>query len=169
MTIRPILLSALLALGLSTPAHSGGTGELILTVDGEERVVPLWENQSDWSGSENWPSVNIYARAFNEAGENPLVVTLGFEAPQGTPGSPELTVTQYEDGAVAERLFSGSDAEDGGLSVVLERQMVDGSTLSLSGSFTGTIGTSENRGRDIDLSNGIAVQGTFSVTLDELK
>lgn len=170
MSLRTAALSAALAaFGPAAPAIAQSAGELTLTLAGEERVVPLWASQSDWSGGESWPSINIYARAFDENGENPLVVSLGFDAPGWTPGRAEMQLTSYEDGEAVLQLFSGEDEEEGALSVVVDGHEVDGTTLTLTGSFDGTMGTSDNFGRDIDLSDGVPVTGTFAVTLDELE
>ncbi|MEQ6250371.1 hypothetical protein ABMC89_15860 [Sulfitobacter sp. HNIBRBA3233] len=169
MSAKIITLSAtVLAVGLATPTIAESTGELVLTIAGEEEVIPLWGTQSDWSGSANWPSINIYARSFNEDGEDPLVVTLGFDAPGWTPSQAEMRLSRYEGGDAVLKLFANEDEEDGGLAVKLDSHALEGTLMSLTGSVTGTLGTSDNYGRDIDLSDGIPVDGVFTVTLEEL-
>ncbi|SDZ24426.1 hypothetical protein SAMN05444004_10898 [Jannaschia faecimaris] len=155
--------------GFAAPGHAQNVGELTLNLAGEEQVVPLWDRQSDWSGSENWPSINIYARAFNNDGEDPLVVTLSFDAPGGNTSRKEMGLSRYENGETTLRLFGGEDEEDGALSVTLESYVFDGSQLSLIGRVQGMLGTSENFGRDIDLSDAVEVEGTFAVTLEKLE
>ncbi|MEQ9257717.1 MAG: hypothetical protein RIG84_01320 [Roseovarius sp.] len=140
-----------------------------LVIAGEERIIPLWAEQSDWSGSANWPSISIYARAYNEDGEDPLVVTLSFEAGNWVPGGEEMRITKYSDGQADYKLFGGGDEEDGAISVSLDSHEMSGTTLSLTGSVDGQLGTSENYGRDIDLSEAVTVAGTFAVTLEELE
>jgi hypothetical protein len=154
--------------GCSTPVPAQSSGELALTIAGEEQIVPLWGQQSDWSGGESWPSINLYARAFNDDGEDPLVVTLSFEAPGWNPGMAEMRLSRYEDGEVVLRLFAGEDEEDGLLSVALDGHAVDGSLLALTGRVEGTLGTSDTQGREIDLFEGVPVEGTFAVTLEKL-
>lgn len=163
-----ILLTPLLALGLGAPASAEGTGQIALTIAGEDLVLPLRGGQSDWSGSANWPSISLSARAFNEDGEDPIVVNLSFDAANWAPSLPELRLTRYEDSQVTETLFSGEDEDDGALSVTLDSHDLQGTTLTLTGRFQGTMGPSENYGRDIDLSKGQPVEGTFEVTVEEL-
>jgi len=170
MSLKTATLSAtLVTFGFAAPAPAQSTGELILAIAGEEQIIPLWGQQSDWSGGESWPSVSLYARAFNDDGEDPLVVTLGFDAAGWKPSLAEMRLSRYEDGEVVLRLFAGEDSEDGALSVTLDSHEVDGTVLSLTGSLEGTLGTSENLGRDIDLSDGVPVKGTFAATLEELE
>lgn len=163
------LLSVLIVFSPATQVSAEGTGELTLNMAGTEYIVPLWSEQSDWSGGESWPSINIYARALSENGGDPLVVTLSFEASRWDPAVPELEVMRYEGGELAERLFAGEEQARGALSVNLDGHEFDGSTLNLTGSFEGTLGPSENRGWDIDLSEGVPVAGNFAVTLEALE
>ncbi len=163
------LFAPLIALGLATPALAESTGEIALTIAGEDLVLSLRGGQSDWSGSANWPSVSLSARAFNADGEDPVVLSLSFDAANWTPSVPELRLTRYEDSQAVEKLFSGEDQEDGALTVTLGSHDLNGTTLSLTGSFQGTMGTSDNYGRDIDLSQGQPVEGTFEVTVEQLE
>ncbi|PWJ20458.1 hypothetical protein [Jannaschia seohaensis] len=171
MPIKSLPLPAL-TLGLAMaapPALAQSTGELLLQMNGEEIAVPLWGSQSDWSGSDTYPSINIYARAFNADGEDPLVVTLGFDAGNWIPDLEEMRVTRYEDGAAVQKLFGGHDAEDGGVAVTLDSHEMEGELLTLTGRVSGALGTSENFGRDIDLAAGGPVEGSFRVTLQKLE
>ncbi|NNU81393.1 hypothetical protein HMH01_13200 [Halovulum dunhuangense] len=158
----------LIASSLAATGHAEGSGALTLNLADDEYVLPLWSEQSDWSGGESWPSINIHARAPSEGGGDPLVVSLSFEASRWEPAVPELDLTRYKDGAVVLKLFAREEADHGALSVTLEGHEVDGSMLSLAGRFEGTMGTSDNFGRDIDLSDAVPVKGTFEVTLENL-
>ena len=144
-------------------AQAEEAGELTLTINGTEHAYTLWAGQSDWSGSENWPSINIYSRpAESDSGYG--IFTLGFEVAGGTPQSGEARLQQTE-GDEAIRLFGNADQEDGGLSVTVDEISASGDELSLSGSFTTRMGPSEDYGRTIDLDAGAEVSGTFDVTL----
>ncbi|MCB1313354.1 MAG: hypothetical protein KDK29_16415 [Sedimentitalea sp.] len=170
MTQRTIpLLAILLAMGLAMPVFAQSTGEVTLIIADEERTVPVWSEQSDWSGPETWPSINIYARAFDDEDREPVVLSLGFEASRWQPSVPELEVDLYESRERVGKLYAREEEERGGLSVTLDSHAIDGTLLSISGSFEGTLGPSDNYGRDIDLSQGIPVKGTFVVTLDQLE
>ena len=170
MFFKAATLSAtLLTAGFVSPSFAESTGDLILTIAGEKQVVPLWGTQSDWSGGENWPSISLYARTFNDKGEDPLVVTLSFDAAGWKPSQSEMRLSRYKDGEAVLKLFANEDEEDGALSVTLDSHEVDGTMLRLTGSVQGMLGTSENYGRDINLSDGVPVEGTFAVALEELE
>ena len=152
----------------ATPSQAQSSGELTVIIAGDVRTIPVWPEQSDWSGSERWPSINIYARDFRDEGQEPAMVSLGFEAPDWKPGSPEMDMVLYENRKPVGTLFARENEEGGGLTVTLDSHALDGSSLSMSGSFKGTLGPSDNYGRDIDLSQGVPVTGRFTVTLDQL-
>lgn len=169
MSFRTAALSTtLMSFALATPGLAQSTGEIALTIAGEEHVFPLDSSQSDWSGRESWPSISLSARAFNDDGEDPRVVSFSFDAGNWMPSLPELRFTRYEDGKAVQKLFSAEDAEDGALQVTLDSHSVTGSQLSVSGSIEGSMGTSDNYGRDIDLSDSVPVSGTFTATVEKL-
>lgn len=170
MPRRPAtLLIPLLACVFPAAALAQSTGEMILTVAGEERIIPIWSEQSDWSGSENWPSISIFARDVSDDAAEPALVTLGFEAPSWQPGAPEMELVLYESRQRVGSLHAREEEDRGGLTVTLDSHSIDDSRLSLNGSFEGVMGPSDNHGRDIDLSRGVPVSGTFAVTLEALE
>lgn len=170
MTFRPYLvLATCLTCTLSTASYAQSSGTVTLIVAGEERTIPVWSDQSDWSGSESWPSINIYARDFSENSEEPALLSLSFEASGWQPSVPEMDMTLYENRKPIGNLYAREEAERGGLTVIIESHAVDGTSLSLAGSFAATLGPSENYGRDIDLSQGVPVTGTFDVVLEALE
>lgn len=162
------LFAAFVACGLATAGLAQSAGDLTLVIAGEERTIPVWPGQSDWSGGESWPSINIYARDFDDEGMEPVVVSLSFEASRWEPSMPEMELSLYENRELLRKLYAREEEERGGLTVTLDSHAIDGTTLSTSGSFEGTLGHSDNHGRDIDLSAGVPVTGSFNVTLEEL-
>lgn len=170
MHIRPLFIGTALAAGLfATFGQAQSSGEITVMIAGAERTIPVWAEQSDWSGSEDWPSINIYARDFRDEGEEPAMVSLSFEASRWQPGVPEMDMVLYENRKPVGELFAREENERGGLTVTLESHEIDGALLSISGIFEGTLGPSDNNGRDIDLSEGVPVTGRFTVTLDQLE
>ncbi|MDF3605310.1 hypothetical protein PE067_03525 [Paracoccus sp. DMF-8] len=170
MHIRPLFIGTALAAGLfATFGQAQSSGEITVMIAGAERTIPVWAEQSDWSGSEDWPSINIHVRDFTDNGEEPIVVSLGFEASRWEPSAPELDMSLYEIKERVAVLYGREEQERGGLSVTLDDHSIDGTQLSISGSFEGMLGPSDNFGNDIDLSQGVPVTGTFSVTLEQLE
>lgn len=169
MHIRPIFIGTALAVGLfATFSQAQSSGEMTVMIAGAERTIPVWAEQSDWSGSEDWPSINIYVRNFPDSGEEPIVLSLTFEASSWEPSVPEMDVSLYENRERVAVLYGREEQERGGLSVTLDDHSIVGTQLSISGNFEGTLGPSDNYGNDIDLSQGVLVTGTFVVTLAEL-
>jgi hypothetical protein len=153
-------LSLCAALALATPLAADPGGSLLLDIDGAPAAYDLWTSQSDHSGSPNWRSVNIYARA--DAGADGYgTFTLGFSVVNGAASAPEASLRSE-----AGTLFSREEA--GALEVTVTEVAPDGSLLVLTGSFSGNFGTSDNFGRDIDLSDPVAVEGSFALRLPEL-
>lgn len=150
-------------LALATPAAAQEGGEVVLTIDGEEIVFALWEGQSDWSGNESWASTNIYTRAQGEDWDRYKTLTLGFGGPLAAMGTPEASLSRVVSGDEMEQLYSQDEAGD--LAVTIEEAQVEGEFLSVSGTVSGVFGTSDNWGRDIDLSDPVPFEGRFDVTL----
>ncbi|MEC7763080.1 MAG: hypothetical protein VX874_14350 [Pseudomonadota bacterium] len=159
---RPIL-PALLALSVATAAQGEEAGTLTLNLGGESHAYTLWADQSDWSGSARYASVNIYALPQNDATRASYgALTLGFEVSGGSTRAPEVSLTRI-DGDDRVKLYAKDDAGD--LSITADTASVTGEELTLSGSFSGDMGISETYGRDIDLTDPVAVNGTFDVVL----
>jgi len=157
---------AMVLMALALPARAEEGGEAKLTVGGEEHAFVLNAEQSDWSGSSAFTSVNIWTFASDaETRAKFPSFTLGFEIQGGEARAAELRLNRASGDAI-ERLYGEPDA--GGLVVQLDKIESQDSLLSLSGSFTSDVGPSENAGRDIDLSDPLPVSGRFSVTLEKL-
>ncbi len=157
-----LLLAAAAALSpLAVQAAEGGA--VSLEIGGETVEFPLWAGQSDWSGSEVFASVNIYARPTDEATWARFkTLALGFTVTGAGVDSPELSLSRVAADGI-EKLHAGADA--GGLAVTVDTRAVAGYEMTLSGTFSGRMGPSDNFGRDIDLSDPVPVTGRFSVTL----
>lgn len=164
-----LIFTPCLACALATASFSQSSGSVTLTFADEERTIPVWSEQSDWSGSDNWPSINIYARDFRDDSEEPIIASLGFEAARWQPSVPEMEIVLYENRKPAGRLYAREEEDGGGLTVIVDSHVINGTSLSLTGSFEATLGPSDNYGRDIDLSQGVPVTGTFAVVLQALE
>lgn len=141
--------------------QEGGTVEV--TIDETSYDFPLWESQSDWSGSAEWASVNIYSRPLDEdTWELFKGFTLGFQYNGGTVGSGEASLSRVIDGELV-RYFA--DADDTEMTLTVEEASVDGAYLTLNGTAEMTMGTSDNFGRDIDMSEPLSLSAVFAVTL----
>lgn len=146
-------------------ASAEEAGEVTLEIDETTYAFPLWKSQSDWSGSESYTSVNIFARPGDKQTKAKFqTFTLGFETMGSNLNSGEITLTRLVDGD-RQKLYAGTDEDEGGIDLVLESKSVDGDELKIAGTFTTQMGTSKNYGRDVDLSNPVEVSGRFDVTL----
>jgi hypothetical protein len=161
------LFTILMVSGTATSGLAQSMGTVTLTIEGEERSIPI-SGGSEWYGGENRPYISLDARALDDNGREELVMGLGFDAPRWDASAPEMTLWRFEDGELVQRLRAYQEEERGALTVTLDNHELDGTTLKLTGRLEGTLGTSENRGADIDLSDGVPVVGTFSVTLEHL-
>ncbi|KZY42882.1 hypothetical protein A3731_32435 [Roseovarius sp. HI0049] len=158
-----IIATAALAATIGLAAHAEEGGELVLDVNGETYTYTLVPGQSDWSGSESFGSASLYARPSDKS--SPLQsLMLGFNLAPGGAERGEINLRTVSDGETI-RYFAGADAEEGGLVVTLDNSSVSGEELSVSGSFQTQLGTSDNYGRDIDLTEPMEMQGSFDVTL----
>lgn len=161
------LFTILMVSGTATSGLAQSMGTVTLTIEGEERSIPI-SGGSEWYGGENRPYISLDARALDDNGREELVMGLGFDAPRWDASAPEMTLWRFEDGELVQRLRAYQEEERGALTVTLDNHELDGTTLKLTGRLEGTLGTSENRGAEIDLSDGVHVVGTFSVTLEQL-
>ena len=146
-----------------TVAHAEESGAVNLMIEGNDYVFPLWASQSDWSGSAQWASVNIYARPTDEETWAILkTFTLGLEVVSGNPTNIEASL-MTADGDEFTKYYADEDATP--LSVTIDEVVAEGEFLTVSGALSMTMGTSDNYGNDIDLSEPIEVNGDFVVTL----
>ena len=147
----------------SIAAHAEEGGKLVLDIDGQTYDYALVPSQSDWSGSESFGSVSIYANPV-EKSTTVKSMMFGFSLASGTADLGEINLRGVTEGEKTQ-YFAGEDVEEGGLAVTVDSVSVSGDELSVAGSFQTRLGTSDNYGRDIDFSEAIEMQGTFDVVL----
>lgn len=58
------LLTILMVSGTATSCLAQSTGTVTLTIEGEERIIPI-SVESEWSGGENRPYITLDARALD--------------------------------------------------------------------------------------------------------
>lgn len=148
---------------LATAAQAEERGTLSLTIDGDSYEYALWAAQSDWSGSESFGSVSIFAQPVDRDMEFGSIM-FGFSLAAGNAERGEINLRTVRDGETV-RYYAGDDADEGGLTVTLDGATVSGEELSVSGRFQTQAGTSDNYGRDIDLSDAMEIEGIFDVVL----
>lgn len=148
---------------LAAAAQAEERGTLALTIDGESYDYELWAAQSDWSGSESFGSVSIFAQPVDRDVALGSIM-FGFSLAAGNAERGEINLRTEQDGETI-RYFAGADPEEGGLAVTLDEASVSGEELSVTGSFRTQAGTSDNFGRDIDLTDPMQIEGTFDVVL----
>lgn len=154
------LRTALLSLALAAPciALAEEQGRITAMIDGEERSYNLTSSQSDWSGWGNGGGGSVSIIAGEDAPNGGWYdFSLGFRWAGDSASSPEISAKMDDT-----KLFGD---EETGVSVTLASLAIDGDFLVVSGGFEGTIGPSDNRGRDIDEDGRVPISGTFDVTL----
>ncbi len=155
-------------LTMTTGAWGQAGGEASVTVGDAEYAFTLNAAQSDWRGSASLPSISMSLAAGGEARESGvLALSLGFEMTGGQLISAEARLLR-KSGDGTEWLYCEDEIESGGLAIEVETIAEDGETLSVQGRMTCELGTSENFGRDIDLSNAVPVSSAFNVKLQRL-
>lgn len=154
---------------VSQGAMAEESGEILVTTEEETMTFALDTMQSDWSGSPNWASVSITGIPVDDDAQDRFrSFNLGFSVNNGNPDLAEATLLRIIDGE-PQRLYGAADAEAGGLEITISDADADGDFFTVSGAYDGRLGPSDNFGRDIDLSQSIAVSGSFDVTLDLLR
>jgi opacity protein-like surface antigen len=168
MTIKSLLLCTTLATcGLATAGLAQATNELIVTIADDERTLTV-SDEIEWNGVERQPYVWIDASAVDDETNEVLNVALTFGAADWKASEPEMTVWIVRGGEVLKQLAAYEEEARGGLSVTIDSHALDGTSLSLTGTFEGTLGIPgpKSQGRPVDLSQGVPVTGSFNVTLD---
>lgn len=162
-------IGAVIALGLATTAAWGqASGEANLTIGDIERGFNLRTEQSDWSGSVQFPSISISLSpdaATREAGV--FGITLNFDWFSSQIANADLRLLRRS-GDGTQNIYCYDETERGGLLVDIESYVQEEETVNIVGRMSCQLGTSENFGRDIDLSDPVDISGDFSVVLFKL-
>jgi hypothetical protein len=144
-------------------------GEALLTIGDVEQKFTL-SPTSDFSGSPQFPSATITLAIPHEGNATDIIhVSLGFDVDiySEDVSAPEARLLRRT-GETTENRFCYDEAERGGLTVTLEEYSIEGDFMSLQGRFSCDFGTSENVGRDIELTDSLPISGEFRVTLERL-
>lgn len=169
MRLFPIVfLAVLLALPALAPAQQQ-TGSVSGVLAGETRTWYITEtpemSQSDWSGNASWAEVSIVAHATPDTIMNSReALLLSFES-TGTGPAQGVEIRFLAEG-LSKAYVADSDS---GASVVVEQLSVAGDRLTLSGSFSATLGWTENYGINVDMTNTRDVSGTFTGTIGPVR
>ena len=160
--VKGVLLSTVLLVSPMAFAQEGG--EITLVFDGETFTFPLSAGHSDWSGSARYGSVNILARPTDDATWKRFkTLALWFELVNGKAADPKASLLRVAGDGSLSRIFSRQD--QGGLIVDVKAHSYEEDILRIDGSFTGTFGQSEDFGREIDLSDPVALSGDFALSV----
>lgn len=153
-------------------AAAGAWGEddngASLTIGEVASDFSLNTEQSDWSGSADFPSVSITLSAGETALEAGIFsLRLGFEMAGGQMSGVEASLLRRS-GDATENLYCKDEPDGGGLAIDVESTSQDGDALTIKGTISCELGTSESYGNDIDLSDPVPLSGDFDVTLQKL-
>ena len=153
---------------MATGAWGEESNGASLTIGEVASDFVLNTEQSDWSGSADFPSVSITLSAGETALEAGIFsLRLGFEMAGGQMGGVEASLLQRSSDAT-ESLYCNDEPEHGDLTVDVESTSQDGDALTIKGTISCELGTSESYGNDIDLSDPVPLSGDFDVTLQKL-
>jgi len=138
-------------------------GAVTITIGDNTYDFPLSESQSDWSGPISFANIYIDTRPMDE-GTRELFnhFSLGFDYFGEQIDYAEATLIRVIDG---ELVYYYANAEDTDIVLTIEEESVDGEFLTIAGNAEMTMGTSENFGRDIDLSDPLSLSASFAVIL----
>ncbi len=168
MKIEAILLSTIVMLGVPSVGQSEVGGTVTVRTDAGEYVFPLTEEKSDWLGREmpngfhgdisiySWPTDEKLQGLFKE-------FSLGLSLSGPNVSNAEAQLTRLVNGDPV-RYFANDDTQNG-LSITIENIDISGEEMNVVGSFSSSMGKSENYGVDIDLSDSIDVNGEFNVVI----
>lgn len=167
--MTPIRATAAALLLAATPAAAQQvTGQIAATLDGETRGWFITEteemSQSDWSGTPEWAMVSLLGHTTPDTIMNSReALMIGFTATGPGPA------TDVEIRFLAEGLSKAYVAKEDNAAVTIESLSAKGDRLSLSGSFTATMGYTEDFGRTIDMANSRAIEGTFEADIGPVR
>lgn len=134
-------------------------GSFKATLDGKPITCQIWPMQSDFLSVGNSRTVGIHA---NRCDGMASQITLGFEQTGESIDSVEIRIVGA--GGTPD-LYGGSGT---GATLKLLSASENGDVLTLSGDVSAKVGTSENRGRTIDLSAVRELQINFSGVIEGL-
>lgn len=163
----PRLATLAAALAALPAAAQESTGEITATIGGEQRTWYVTESdrmsQSDWSGSPNWASVSLFGHtAPDTVMTSKQALMIGFTATgTGAASDPEI-------GYLSESM-SKAWVSDDTATVTIDSMTAEGDRLSLTGSFTATMGYSEDYGRTVDTSDPREISGRFDVSVGPVR
>ncbi len=139
-------------------------GQVDITIGEDSYVFPLLVSESDWSGSENFTSVNLHTSPTDDETRGRFkTFVIGFEYLSGAVNNPEIRLERVQDDGSEQELF-GED-EQGDVVVTVDSISVDDGMLKVAGKMSGSVGPSDNSGFTIDLSEPVEVSGSFDVVL----
>lgn len=129
------------------------------TLDGNPMTCQIWPMQSDFSSFGNTLSISIMTNRC-EGVEGLGQIALSFEKTGESIDSVEIRLRGEGDSA---DLYGGSET---GATLQLDSASADDGFLSLSGNISARVGSSDNRGKTIDLSAARALEISFSGVIE---
>ena len=142
------------------PAFGTGTGGVFTAIlDGSPMTCQIWPDQSDFHRFGNSRSVSIVS---NRCEGVEAQISLSFEQTGESISALEIRLDGV-DGGLA--LFANTDT---GATLEIISASEDGGFLSLSGNVSAQIGSSDDRGRTIDLSAARELEISFSGVIEGL-
>ena len=160
---------AVVVIGLTAATATGAEdSRALISIGDSEYAFTLRSEQSDWVGSTSFGSVSIRLIPNEEGREAGWTgLSLGFEISGDQARNGEARLTRRVDSGF-QNLFCEDDSEGGALVVELESVAMENETLSIDGRMACQLGTSENFGQDIDLSDPLEISGSFVLALPKL-
>lgn len=159
--MRTIIAAATLALSLLPSAAQEPGGTIVGTFEGQDVSWRINTMQSDFSGNDTYRTVSIMGwKGSQPAGLGQIMI--GFELRQDGTERPEirlLTPTGTPD-------YYGN--EDTGAIVEITSVSENDGFLSLSGTLTTRLGSSDDHGRTLDMTKPAALELTFEGVVEVL-
>ena len=167
--LRIIAATAIVLTAAAPGSAQDVRGEITATLDGEERqwfvTGTNLVSQSTWSGNVSYAKVELYGHASDEtitdAGEA-LQINFGVLTQDDGSASSELPEMTYLADGMGESYVANSDT---GADVRVESIEIDGSQLSISGTFEASLAFTGDLGQTIDQSRTKPIRGRFDAEI----